>query len=122
MGAWLAFGLLATYHRAHDAMVLLLLLPWLFDALQRSPRRWRVWAVLSLIVALNLSVPFDLMRIHVPNGALSSLLTFLSQRQAAFADLGILLVLLGNGMTSRGIHSIWRSAKEMPTPHVFSAS
>ncbi len=36
VGAWCGFGLLATYHRAHDAIVLLVLLPWLLARLRRN--------------------------------------------------------------------------------------
>ena len=51
VGAWCGFGLLATYHRAHDAIVLLVLLPWLLDRLRRrwaDPASWLV--ILSFVL------------------------------------------------------------------------
>ena len=60
-GAWCGFGLLTTYHRAHDAIVLLVLLPWL---LARLRYRWTdlvSWLVLVSFTLLCLGPDLDML-------------------------------------------------------------
>jgi drug/metabolite transporter (DMT)-like permease len=109
IGAWLAFGLLATYHRAHDALVLLVLLPWLIETIRRTPRLWYPWAILLLYGAFNLSAAFDLVRLRIADGQYNSFLSFLLLRQAALANLGLLLVLLAS---TAGAKRYFRSTHE----------
>ncbi len=42
VGMWSAFGLLATYHRAHDAVALLLLLPYMLGPSSQGSRRLEI--------------------------------------------------------------------------------
>jgi hypothetical protein len=123
IGAWLTFGLLATYHRAHDAVVLVILLPWLVETIRRAPRLWYSWALILLYAALNLSASFDVIRLRIADGQYNSFITFLLLRQAALANLGLLLVLL----LSMARATQWRRrfrlvTKAAPTLHVYSAS
>jgi hypothetical protein len=123
IGAWLTFGLLATYHRAHDAVVLVILLPWLVETIRRAPRLWYSWALILLYAALNLSASFDVVRLRIADGQYNSFIAFLLLRQAALANLGLLLVLL----LSMARATQWRRrfrlvTKAAPTLHVYSAS
>ena len=123
LGAWIAFGLLATYHRAHDALVLLMLVPWLVDALRRRARRWYPWAIILLYAALNVSVSFDLVRLRIADGEYNPLIRFLLLRQAALADLALVLVLLIGVSNTPRFRTYFRVAEEVsPTQHVLSAS
>ena len=78
IGAWCAFGLIATYHRAHDSLVLLLVLPIAFARLRRSARDLPGWLIILFLAAL--SIP----------GA-----TFLNGRRAACAAFLLALLLIG---------------------------
>ena len=94
ISTWMTFGLLATYHRAHDAIVLVILLPWLIQAIGRAPRLWYPSAIILLYAAFNLSVSFPLVQAKIANGESSAFITFLLLRQAALANAGLLLVML----------------------------
>jgi hypothetical protein len=123
IGAWLAFGLLATYHRAHDAVILVILLPWLVETIRRAPRLWYSWALILLYVALNLSASFDVVRLRIADGQYNGFITFLLLRQAALANLGLLLVLLAGMARRTRMRRRFRLAQEAsPTLHVYSAS
>jgi hypothetical protein len=124
IGAWMTFGLLATYHRAHDALVLLIVLPWLLETVRTAPRRWYPWALVLLYTAMNVSVPFDLVSLRIADGEYNHLVAFLLLRQAALASLGLLFVLLRNlNAVPRKSHSILSSMrKAAPTQHALSAS
>ncbi len=58
VSAWCAFGLIATYHRAHDCVVLILMLPWLLARVHASMRSSRLdrLAFPALALALILSI------------------------------------------------------------------
>lgn len=123
IGAWVAFGLLATYHRAHDAVVLLVLLPWIAETMRRSLRAWQTWALILLFCGLNLAASFDVIGPRLAAGEYGPLASFVLLRQAALANLGFLLVLLLRGWHS-GVaeaRALERSRKA-PTLHAYSAS
>lgn len=48
LAGWSAFGLLATYHRGHDSVVLLMLLPWMVEAV----RSWTARVAVGVMVVL----------------------------------------------------------------------
>ncbi len=89
---WCAVGMLTTYHRAHDAIVLLLLLPWLANQLRARTRQWQSWALLALYALLSAgpSVPW----IGSLVASAHPFLAFLVLRQAALAQLALTAVLL----------------------------
>ena len=93
LGAWCAFGLLPTYHRAHDGIILFVLVPWL---LMRLARRWTdgaAWGVLGLGVAMALSASPPHYDWLVKLG-LHRLADFVVFRQTACSTALLLLVLL----------------------------
>lgn len=95
VAAWCALGLLITYHRAHDAILLLLLTPWLANRLRREPANWRPWATVLLYGALSvgpaLGAGVAAGRIEVLPRTLPA---FFALRQASLAALGLCAVLL----------------------------
>jgi hypothetical protein len=94
IGAWCALGLLATYHRTADAMLLLLLLPWALDRVRRTPKAWYTWAAVALYLAMSVSVGLPTVGAWVDALPTHSPLAFLLLRQAGLADFLLLLVLL----------------------------
>ncbi len=106
IGAWVAFGLLATYHRAHDAVLLLLILaPWLMRNLIETPRRWYLWTVMACLLAMNFSVPLAGLEAEVVARGYNSVVTFFLMRQAALADFVVALALLLASVEARHRHS-----------------
>jgi len=92
--AWCSFGLMATYHRAHDALILMGLLPWVCLTIGRGPRRWVAWVMLVLLGVLTSGIEGDtLMRLAV-SAPPHSVAVFLLLHQAALANLLLLLALL----------------------------
>jgi hypothetical protein len=106
-GAWCAFGLLTTYHRAHDATLLLVLTPWLVDRLRREPRAWQPWATVLLYAAMSLGPQLSAVARSAAVRGDRSLGSFLMLRQAGLADLALFLVLL-----SRMFHQSRRMYEE----------
>ncbi len=98
VGAWSAFGLIATYHRAHDGLILLILLPWLLSLFRQS---WKNPVALSVTFLLfaesgpSLGAYTNFARIH----GLASIAHFLLYRQSA-----LIAVLLAVILTSVTIH------------------
>ena len=95
-GAWCALGLLTTYHRAHDATLLLVLAPWVVDRLRRDARSWQPWAVLAIYAAMSVGPQWESVRAAADEGR--SLLGFAVMRQAGLADMALLAVLLATMM------------------------
>lgn len=94
VSAWCALGMLATYHRAHDAVLLLLLVPWVVDRIRRTPLAWPAWAVAVLYCFMSASAAFpDIVR-WVAAAPPHSLTAFLLLRQVGLAELLLLPVLL----------------------------
>ena len=94
VAAWCAFGMLATYHRAHDAVLLLLLVPWVVDRIRRAPLSWPAWAVAALYGAMSASAAFPVVVRWVTAASPDSLTAFLLLRQVGLAELLLLLVLM----------------------------
>lgn len=110
VGAWCALGLLATYHRAADAMLLLLLLPWALDRVRRKPWAWHTWAAAAFYAAISTSADFPVVERWVAALPPNSPLVFLLLRQAGLADCLLLLVLL-RALKSEGGRLLIRSTQ-----------
>lgn len=94
VGTWSALGLLATYHRAADAMLPLLLLPWALDRARRAPSKWHTWAAAAFYAGISTSVDLSVVKRWVAAESANSPFSFLLLRQAGLADCLLLLVLL----------------------------
>jgi hypothetical protein len=94
VGMWSTLGLLATYHRAHDAVLLLLLVPWGLDRVRRAPLAWHAWTAALLYTAMSISVDLPIIVGWVANAPANSLLAFVLLRQVGLATILLFLVLL----------------------------
>jgi hypothetical protein len=94
VGAWCALGLLVTYHRAADAIMLLVLLPWLMEKLKMSIRLWYVWAIMGAYTALSIGPHLDLVMLWLRQAPANSVWSFLMLRQAGIADLFLVILLV----------------------------
>ena len=94
VGAWCTFGMLATYHRAHDAVLLVLVLPWVVDRVRRSPRAWHAWIATALYCTMSASAEFPIVKRWIEHAPPYSMQAFLLLRQVGLADLFLLLVVL----------------------------
>jgi len=86
--------MLATYHRAHDAVLLVLVLPWIVDRVRRSPLAWHAWIATALYCAMSASADFPIVKRWIENAPPYSMQAFLLLRQVGLADLLLLLVIL----------------------------
>ena len=96
LGAWSTFGLLSTYHRSHDAIILFLLLPPLLAHLAQNARAFFAWGILLLSAALSIgSWPphFDWIATTLASPRLADLLVF---RQSAISALLLFVLLLAH--------------------------
>ena len=102
LGAWSTFGLLVTYHRTHDGIILFLLLPWVLMRLQRRGADALAWGVLFLGVAMSFGgfPPPGFSWIWLMGA--HWLAQFMLYRQSAISMLLLMLVLLGH---------LWRQAR-----------
>ncbi len=94
VGAWSAFGLLATYHRAHDGIVLLIVLPWLLLRLRSAWRNPIPWLLLAFSCAMGIGPSWETYGWLTTKPGLAHIAQFLLFRQAALATALLLLVLL----------------------------
>jgi len=94
VGAWCSLGMLATYHRAHDASLLILLLPWIVARIRRTPLAWQAWAAVALYGAMSISADFPSVVRRLSTLPADSVLSFVLLRQAGLAELLLLLILL----------------------------
>jgi hypothetical protein len=94
VGMWCTLGMLATYHRAHDAVLLIAVVPWVVDRVRRAPLAWHAWAVAVLYCAMSVSADFPVVARWVSQSSSYSLEAFVLLRQVGLADLMLLLVLL----------------------------
>lgn len=85
VAAWCAFGLVATYHRAHDGVVLLLMLPWLLARLRNCWHDGTAWIVLVLYGVLSIDVPREWWRGLATVASIRPLANLMFDRQAATA-------------------------------------
>jgi hypothetical protein len=93
IGAWCSMGMLATYHRAHDASLLILLVPWVISRIRDTPLRWPAWTAVALYCGMSVSLDFPVVLRLVGTAPQHSLLSFLLLRQVALSNLLLLLVL-----------------------------
>ncbi len=89
-----AFGLLATYHREADSMLLLFLLPLLVSRLRSNLRDFWAWTAFALLVAGSFGPRFDTLRSLAGRDGLYTALRFLVLRQAAIVDLCLAMMLI----------------------------
>jgi hypothetical protein len=94
IATWSAFGMAATDHRAHDAAILLLLLPYLLACLRRNWRNVFPWAVLALFAALGYGPRWETMWWLETKPGLWHISNFLLYRQSPLAALLLLFILL----------------------------
>ena len=94
VGAWCSLGMLATYHRAHDASLLVLLLPWIVARIRRTPLAWQPWAAVALYGAMSISADFPSVVRWLSALPADSVLSFVLLRQAGLAELLLLVILL----------------------------
>jgi hypothetical protein len=94
VGAWCVLGMLATYHRAHDAALAVVLVPWAVDRVRRTPLAWHAWAAAALYCAMSASADFEVVKRWVSAASGHSLTAFVLLRQAGLADFLLVLVLL----------------------------
>jgi hypothetical protein len=94
VSVWCTLGMLATYHRAHDAAILLLLTPWVVDRVRRAPLAWHSWATAAVYCAMSASADFPIVERWVEAAPVYSLTAFVLLRQAGLADFLLLVVLL----------------------------
>jgi hypothetical protein len=98
IGAWCAFGMLATYHRAHDGTALLLLLPWVLARLRVSWRDVPAWATIVFLAALSAGPQPLSFRWWAPTPALRATLDIIIYRQAPLAAALLMITLLGSAL------------------------
>ena len=92
--AWSAFGLIATYHRAHDGIVLLVLLPYVVARLRTSWHDWFAWSYLLLSLAAGLGPPLQTINWLASTPGIGGAARFLAYRQSSLAFLLLLLLVV----------------------------
>ena len=113
---WSSFGLLASYHRVHDALVLLLLLPWLARAVIRNPSRWYPWAIAFLYSLLSFAPSLEQVQRQAATGH-ENFIMFILLRQAGVVSLALLIVLLISWRDSSSL-----AARYVAAPRYFPGS
>jgi hypothetical protein len=88
--------MLATYHRAHDAIVLILLVPWTVSWIRSTRRAWHVWLAIALYCAMSASADFPTVVNWLAALPHNSAIAFILLKQAALADALLLVVLLSS--------------------------
>jgi hypothetical protein len=86
IAAWIAFGLVATYHRAHDGIVLLVLLPVVVARLRTNWRDAFAWLYVGLSMAAGLGPIPETYGWLAAMPGLSGIAYCLLYRQAALAS------------------------------------
>jgi hypothetical protein len=94
IACWCGLGLMATYHRAHDATVLLLLVPWVVARLRNSLRDWSAWVVVALYTTMAWGPTEEQMRALGAHQHLHALANAIFYRQSSIATVGLELLLL----------------------------
>ena len=92
--AWSGLGLIATYHRAADGTMLMLMLPWLASRLRRRWWDGWAWAVLVAYAALSAGLPFPTMFTLLDQPGVSALEAFLLYRQGSLAAAAVAVLLV----------------------------
>ena len=94
LSAWITFGFLVTYHRAHDGTVLFLMLPWIFGRLRQRLADGAAWMVLGLYTIFSVDIPPAFYHWVGVNAHLLPVTEFLMYRQVALATLLLALTLV----------------------------
>ncbi len=93
VAAWSAFGLLATYHRAHDSLVLLLLLPWLLWRMQTVRKYPMAVFLVGLLMLVGSGPSATAYGWFATKHGLAHIATFLLFRQSALITAMLVLAL-----------------------------
>lgn len=94
VGACCALGMVATYHRSLDGVLLLILLPWAIDQIRRRPQSWHAWLVIGLYVAMSMGPDEVQIAALVSRFSADGFRAFVLQRQAALAAMLLVVVLI----------------------------
>jgi hypothetical protein len=121
VGMWCTLGMLATYHRAHDAVLLLLLVPWAVDRVRRTPLAWHAWAAAALYFAMSVSLNFPVVVRWVAAAPEHSMTAFVLLRQVGLAD-ALLLVVLLLAMKREQAHDRVRSTQQADADELQAAA
>ena len=92
--AWAAFGLVATYHRAHDGAFMLVLLPYLLARLYAQWRDPFVWSFVLLSVAMGLGPRWETLQWLASKPGLETVSNLMLYRQSTIATMLILVLLI----------------------------
>jgi hypothetical protein len=90
VGSCCALGMVATYHRALDGVLLLILLPWVIDRL----RWWQAWLALAIYCAMAVGPHESELAAWLSRLPADGLRSFVLLRQAGLAALSLLMVLV----------------------------
>jgi hypothetical protein len=96
--AWSAFGLIATYHRDADAMILMLVLPFLLARLKANINDMWAWCVLVVVILGCVGPSATNLHMLLDAAPPTSVFRFLFLRQASIAALCLTLLLVGRAM------------------------
>ena len=94
VSAWCIFGLLATYHRALDATVVLVVLPYAVARLRRNARDFFFWTYAALLTLMGVGTTPETAHWLAAKPGLYHFATFMLYRQAPLAALLLLCVLI----------------------------
>ncbi len=90
-----AFGLLATYHREADSMLLVFLLPLVLARLHSKPTDLWAWTASALLLAGSVGPSLAMLRWLAERDGVYTAIRFLALRQAAIVNLCLALMLIG---------------------------
>ena len=93
--AWSAFGLMATYQRDADAMIMIVVLPSLLARLRLCVNDMWAWSVLAGVIAASVGPSIGSLHIQVDAAAASNIFRFLYLRQASMAAAFLTILLTG---------------------------
>jgi hypothetical protein len=93
-GACCALGLVATYHRSLDAVLLLMLLPWAIDRIRLPPRWWQAWLAFAFYCAMAVGPHEGEIAAWIGSAPAHGLRSFVLLRQSAMAAVLLLIILL----------------------------
>jgi hypothetical protein len=92
IAAWSLFGLIATYHRAHDAFFLMVLLPYAVARLRTCWTAPFAWLFLPLLMLLGFGAGWDTLGWLATKPGLWHIANFILYRQAPLAAVLLLIV------------------------------
>ena len=85
VGAWCALGTIATYHRSHDGVVLLVVLPWIAARLRHCWRDGLSWGALALLAAMSVAPTPEMFAWFARTNGLETMGEIVQFRQSALA-------------------------------------